>query len=119
MFMKHLKDCPEFIAGDATILRETLHGPKEQIEPRYSLAHATLKPGTTSIKHRLKSTEVYYILQGEGTMHINKETAPVKADDTIYIPPHSFQYIENTGEEDLKFLCIVDPAWKIEDEEIT
>jgi len=28
------------------------------------------------------------------------------------------QYIENTGDSDLKFLCIVDPAWREENEEV-
>jgi mannose-6-phosphate isomerase-like protein (cupin superfamily) len=28
------------------------------------------------------------------------------------------QYIENTGVSVLKFLCIVDPAWRKEDEEV-
>ena len=44
--------------------------------------------------------------------------APVHAGQTIYIPPHATQYIKNTGQTDLKFLCMVDPAWRAEDEEI-
>jgi len=31
---------------------------------------------------------------------------------------HSKQCIENIGKNELKFLCIVDPAWKHEDETI-
>lgn len=118
MNIKPLKNCAEFIAGDHTILRETLHGPKENLPLGYSLAHATVKPGLFSIRHSLKTSEVYYILEGEGLMHINEETSKVFANDTIEIPPHSIQYIENIGTNDLKFLCIVDPAWKVEDEEI-
>ena len=30
----------------------------------------------------------------------------------LAIPPGSTQYIENTGNSDLKFLCIVEPAWR-------
>jgi len=36
----------------------------------------------------------------------------------IYIPPNSVQRIKNIGPNDLIFLCIVDPAWKPEDEEL-
>jgi mannose-6-phosphate isomerase-like protein (cupin superfamily) len=36
--------------------------------------------------------------------------------NTIYIPPDTRQYIHNSGRIDLKFICIVDPAWKEEDE---
>ncbi|MFH0771399.1 MAG: hypothetical protein V1933_02145 [Candidatus Omnitrophota bacterium] len=35
----------------------------------------------------------------------------------IYIPPKATQYIENKGSRDLKFLCVVDPAWRKENEE--
>lgn len=51
-------------------------------------------------------------------MHIENEQKKVTQGDTVYIPPNSAQYIKNTGNHDLKFLCIVDPAWKKEDEEI-
>ena len=51
-------------------------------------------------------------------MHIDKETAKVRSGQAVYIPPGSVQFIENTGRSDLDFLCIVDPAWRPEDEEI-
>jgi len=59
---------------------------------------------------------VYYILEGEGVMHIGTESSPVHAEQAVYIPPNIMQYIHNSGKGDLKFLCIVDPAWRKEDE---
>ena len=44
MFTRDLKDCEEFIAGDNTILREILHPDKADLDLRYSLAHAIVKP---------------------------------------------------------------------------
>ncbi|NLJ37769.1 MAG: cupin domain-containing protein, partial [Candidatus Atribacteria bacterium] len=64
----------------------------------------------------LYSSEVYYIISGKGIMHINSQIEQVEEGSTIYIPPKSIQFIENTGSHDLVFLCIVDPAWKKEDE---
>jgi mannose-6-phosphate isomerase-like protein (cupin superfamily) len=118
MLIKELKYCEEIIAGDHTVLRELLHPAKEHLSIRYSLAHAEVKPGETSSPHRLKTSEVYYILEGEGIMHINDESAGVHGGQAIYIPPHSIQYIHNTGRTWLKFICIVDPAWRTEDEEV-
>lgn len=116
MFIKNLKDCQEFTAGDDTKLRELLHPDKESLQLRYSLAQAVLPPGGVSTRHSLKTSEVYYILQGKGIMHIDKETAHVSPGQAIYIPPKAVQYIENVGDGDLVFLCIVDPAWRKEDE---
>lgn len=118
MFIRELLDCEEFTAGDNCMLREILHPDKESLALRYSLAHAIVKPGDTTWQHRLKTSEVYYIIEGEGIMHINNESKPVKAGSTIYIPPFAIQSITNTGKTDLKFICIVDPAWRKEDEEV-
>ena len=51
-------------------------------------------------------------------MFIDNESQQVYAGQAIYIPPNAKQRIKNTGKSDLKFLCIVDPAWKKEDEDI-
>ena len=118
MLLKHVRDCEELIAGDDSILRELLHPQKEDLQIRYSLAHAKVPPGRATKPHRLKTSEVYYIITGDGLMHIDKESFEVSPDSAVYIPPNSSQYIENTSDSDLIFLCIVDPAWRKEDEEI-
>lgn len=118
MFIRHLKDCEEFVAGDRSILRELLHPDKADLAIRYSLAHAKVGHGETTTPHRLRTAEVYYILRGHGRMHIDAETSDVIADCVVYIPPRAVQFIENTGAGDLVFLCIVDPAWRPDDEEI-
>ena len=107
------------MAGDGTRLRELLHPNREYpFSGRYSLAHAVLPVGGKSVPHRLRTDEVYYVMQGRGIMHIGEESAHVSAGDAIDIPPNSVQWIENRGSEELIFLCIVDPAWRLEDEEI-
>jgi mannose-6-phosphate isomerase-like protein (cupin superfamily) len=116
--LKRLKDCPEFTAGDGSILRELLHPGKADLQIRYSLAHAKVATGQKTKPHRLKSSEVYYITAGSGLMHIEERTFKVGPESAIYIPPGAKQYIENTGDSDLRFLCVVDPAWREEDEEI-
>jgi mannose-6-phosphate isomerase-like protein (cupin superfamily) len=118
MLIQKLNECPEFIAGDATFLRELLHPDKQEINLRYSLAHATVPPGQTSIVHSLTTSEVYYILSGGGEMHIDDEVRPVEPGDAIYIPPNARQFIHNGGTEPLVFICIVDPAWQAADETI-
>ena len=117
-WLKHLKNCREFIAGDGSILRELLHPEKTDLPIRYSLAHAKVAMGQKTKPHKLKSAEVYYITAGDGLMHIDEESFKVNEDCAVYIPSNARQYIENTGDSDLKFLCIVDPAWREEDEEI-
>ncbi|MEI8348546.1 MAG: cupin domain-containing protein [Candidatus Omnitrophota bacterium] len=118
MIIRRLGDCEEFISGDKALLRELLHSAKGDFKFGYSLAHATVKPAEATRPHKLVSSEVYYILEGQGLIYIDALNQPVTKDCVVYIAPHACQHIENTGVSDLKFLCIVDPAWKPEDEEI-
>lgn len=121
MLLKRLIECVETTAIDDTRLRELLNPlhDKGNLRLGYSLAHATVKPKKTTLPHRIKtSSEVYYLLKGRGLMHIDNEIAEAGPGDVIYISPGSVQYIENTGNEDLVFLCIVYPSWRSEDEEL-
>jgi mannose-6-phosphate isomerase-like protein (cupin superfamily) len=118
MLIRKLNACDEFVAGDGTLLRELLHPDKQPLALRYSLAHAIVPVGQTSYPHSLKTSEVYYILSGTGEMHIDDESQVVEPGDAIYIPPDARQFIYNCGTEPLVFICIVDPAWRKEDETV-
>jgi len=118
MIIKDIKGITEITAGDGSALRELLHPGQDPLPLGYSLARAVVRPGAKTTPHRLKSSEVYYILEGRGLMRIGGETAEVGAGQVIFIPPFHVQSIENSGQADLVFLCIVDPAWRPEDEEV-
>jgi mannose-6-phosphate isomerase-like protein (cupin superfamily) len=115
---RSLSDCKEILAGDNTLLRELLHPVRNDAAIRYSLAHAKLARGTASLPHRLKTSEVYYFISGEGRMHVDGEVGSVGPEQILYVPPGAVQHVENTGTGELVFLCIVDPAWRAEDEEV-
>ncbi len=111
-------DRSEFLAGDHTRLREIFHPAKHQLNLGYSLAHGKLSPGHRSKRHVLASSEVYYFIAGTGQLTIDDQVTPVEAGTTVYVPPGGQQYLENVGTTDIEFLCLVDPAWRSEDETI-
>ena len=107
----------ETISGnEGTKIKQYFHPHNTLNGIGYSLAQFTLEPKKRSLLHKIKSSEIYYILEGEAVLKIDDQSYQVKKDDSVYVPPMSEQYIENTGTEDLRFLCIVEPAWKPEDE---
>jgi mannose-6-phosphate isomerase-like protein (cupin superfamily) len=118
MLVKRLKDCREITAGDRTRLRELLHPARDAAGIRYSLAVAWIAAGQKSQPHRLKTAEVYYLIRGGGVLHVGDERAEVSAGDAVYIPPGATQWLENSGRDEIEFACIVDPAWRPEDEQI-
>ena len=116
MLIKDQNHCQEIVAGDKTLLKELLSPYQDDIKMDCSIALARLEPGKSSVPHQLHSAEVYYIIQGTGDMHINGESNLVSQGHIIYIPPKATQSIQNTGSIDLTFVCIVDPAWRQEEE---
>jgi mannose-6-phosphate isomerase-like protein (cupin superfamily) len=118
MTVKDVADLSHITAADASRLREIFHPERDGVAVGYSLAIAAVAPGERTLQHRLASSEIYYLLSGTGRMHVDEEVERVHAGNCIYVPPGSVQWIENTGRIDLAFLCIVDPAWRPQDEEV-
>jgi len=80
------------------------------------VAQFTIEPLKRSKLHQLRSSEIYYILEGNAILNVNEGIHHLKKDDSVYVPPNSKQLIENTGSNNLRFLCNVEPAWKTENE---
>lgn len=116
---KKISEIKAFITTDGSLIREIFHPQRHNLPMSCSIAHATVKVGESTKPHTLKeSSEVYVILSGQGIMHIDDEKQLLNPGDSVFIPAGSVQHIENSGNEDLKFLCIVDPCWKEEEDEV-
>ncbi|MDH3736389.1 MAG: cupin domain-containing protein [Nitrosopumilus sp.] len=102
--------------NEGTKIKQYFHPHNTLNGINYSIAQFTLEPGKKSKIHKMNSSEVYYILEGSGKLKINGKTYYLEKDDSVYIPPNSKQFIKNSGSINLRFLCIVEPAWKEEDE---
>ena len=118
MFIRDIGGSKEIVAGDNTLLRELFSPLKDDLDLGYSLAVGRVQMMGSTYLHRLKGSEVYFILKGTAEFAINDEKAVVGASQAVYVPPGASQQLKNVGNEELIFVCIVDPAWKEEDEEI-
>ena len=118
VFVRHVQDCAEFVAGDHTHLRELLHPAKAGVPVRCSLAYGRIDPGQRSKRHRLASAELYYFLAGTGRIWIDDEAVGIEPGSMVCVPPGAMQWVDNPGAVPLEFLCLVDPAWRPEDEEV-
>jgi mannose-6-phosphate isomerase-like protein (cupin superfamily) len=117
--IKNLSKVKTFVAADKTVLKEVLHPKNGDDDLPFSLAHAYLPPGATSLPHRLtKSEETYTIIAGKGKVHVEKESFEIEKGSVFVVPKNALQSVENTGEENLEFYCIVTPPWAEAEEEI-
>ncbi len=59
-------------------------------------------------RHQL-AVEMFFVLKGEGKANCDGKTVPIRAGDSILVPPTGTHVIENTGPERLYALCIMVP----------
>ncbi len=111
---KQADQLPTFVASDGCVLAEVIHPSNDQTSPGVSLSRATLPPGGATKPHRLDFLEIYYVLRGRGLMHVEHESQAVGPESCVYLPPGEAQWLENTGNEELVFLCVCHPAWRAE-----
>ena len=78
----------------------------------FSVAEAVVAAGLETDTHvHEKTREIYYILEGAGTMRLDGDLLKVKKDDAILIAPgmtHNIKADEGTG---IRILCICSPAY--------
>lgn len=116
MISKKIESLDSFLGEEGSEIKQIFHPDNTSNDIRYSLAHTEISPGKSSKPHKMKSAEVFFVLDGTGVIHVNEQTEKIEKNQSIFVPPQTVQYLENTGEQYLKILCIVDPAWKQEDE---
>ena len=59
--------------------------------------------------HEHVEEEILYVLSGHGTMTLDEERIDVGPDTAIFIPSWVHHGIENTGEEMLRYMIILEP----------
>ncbi len=118
MFIRDISRSQEIVAGDGCLLKELFNPLKDELELGYSFAVGRVQLGGETYLHRLKNSEVYFVLKGTAEVYVNDESGVVSAGQAIYIPPGAPQRVKNVGSDELLFICIVDPAWKLDDEQI-
>ncbi len=113
-----LKNVSPYITRDQSEIRELIH-PSLHDNQAQSLAEAVVKPAQTTQLHRHhKTEEIYHITQGQARMTLGDDCFYVNVGDSIHIPPGSSHCIENTGSDDLHFLCMCSPAYSHDDTEL-
>ena len=114
-------ETPEATAPDGAEIWVLIDKP--QGATRLSLAEALVKPGerTACVSHRTIE-EIWYIVRGTGVFHRlspdggEEQTAEVAPGDALLIPTGYRFWVENTGADDLVFLCCDAPPWPGPDE---
>jgi mannose-6-phosphate isomerase-like protein (cupin superfamily) len=100
----------EYFYEEGCFVLELLNSSEEQ---ELSIARARIKPGVTTVRHRLlDAAERYVILEGEGRVEVGGlSPEKVGPGDVVMIPVRCPQRITNVGNVDLVFLAICTPRF--------
>ena len=61
-------------------------------------------------EHNHTYDEVVYVLAGEGVLHLDGQSRPIKAGSCIHLPPLTLHCVENTGDGFMRVLGVFHPA---------
>jgi len=114
-------ETPNATAPDGAEIRVLIDRP--QGATRLSISESVVKPGerTACVSHRTIE-DIWYIVRGTGRFHrllpdgSEEQTAEVAAGDALLILTGYRFWVENTGADDLVFLCCDTPPWPGEGE---
>lgn len=100
---------PEFWTGERCYITELVN---DEAWPEFSIARTRVEPGVTTQLHALAVHEVYVIESGSGLMSVGDDRpCAVGPGSVVTIPKHVSQRIENTGPNDLLFVCVCTPKF--------
>jgi mannose-6-phosphate isomerase-like protein (cupin superfamily) len=60
--------------------------------------------------HLHKHNKVVYVLDGDGALHVDGETAPLRAGSCVHLPARLVHCLENTGPGEMQVLGVFRPA---------
>jgi len=74
--------------------------------PNFILRVFTVKPGGSTPHHHHPWEHETYILTGNGRV-VGDNTVDVSAGDAVFVGAGETHSFENTGNEDLRFICVI------------
>jgi quercetin dioxygenase-like cupin family protein len=99
------KPYPVYGEADKQVLKQILVGPKDGFEGY--LREFTLQPGGNTPYHQHDWYHVVYILEGSGFVKIDGTEHPILAGSAVHAPAGITHGFFNTGEGQMRFLCLV------------
>ena len=75
MSLKKSSEIESVQGNEGTKIKQYFHPRNTLNGINYSIAQFTLEPGKKSKLHKIKSSEIYYILEGTASLKIDEETA--------------------------------------------
>ena len=75
--------------------------------PNFAMREFAVEPGGFTPHHSHPYEHEIYILAGQGIAVEGENEHAIKSGDVIYVAPDDVHQFKNTGDQPLKFLCLI------------
>ena len=75
--------------------------------PTFAMRLFEVAPGGATPFHTHGCEHEVFVLEGEGQVKTREGPAAIKAGDAVFVPPNEEHQFANTGEQMMKFLCMI------------
>jgi mannose-6-phosphate isomerase-like protein (cupin superfamily) len=107
MSVSRLRPAPGLNGGKGNVLYERVLGPSTYTGNWAFIDHYVLSPGATLGRHvHAGVEEIYYVMNGEGTVTVGSETEKLGTWDAVPIRVNEIHSFDNTGAQDLEFMVV-------------
>ncbi len=94
------------LSGASGVIFRSLIG-EEDGAPNFHMRQFNVAPGGHTPKHQHDWEHEVYILAGRGVVPTTDGERQVAPGDCVFVEPGELHQFINTGDEELKFLCLV------------
>jgi mannose-6-phosphate isomerase-like protein (cupin superfamily) len=101
---------PRYIRPEG-ITSYLLASPRTSGTEHLTTSLAVIQPGGEQRIHSHRPEQVYFILEGRGSMSVGSETQRVEPGDCIFIPSGQPHGLKNDGEVPLRYFSAAAPAY--------
>lgn len=103
---KQIDAKPVMIEGAKDVSMRLLVG-REHGAPNFAMRLFEVAPGGNTPHHHHNYEHEVLVLEGAGEVVGADQTKPLSAGDVVYMPANEMHQFKNTGEQTMKFICLV------------
>jgi quercetin dioxygenase-like cupin family protein len=102
-------EVPPQPAAEGVTMRVVI-GPDEKA-PFFSMRVFEVQPGHASPLHSHWWEHEVFVLTGQGVVKTDQGNKPVHHGSTVFVPGGDMHQFQNTGNDVLRFICLVPQEW--------
>jgi quercetin dioxygenase-like cupin family protein len=83
----------------------------DQGAPFFNMRVFEVQPGHTTPHHSHWWEHEVFVLSGQGVVQTSEGEVPIEHGSTVFVPGDEMHHFRNTGQDVLRFLCLVPQEW--------